>query len=169
VIELWCLCLDSHCLWLFMCGYSGQQCCVKDQRMSLLFWNRRLPFLGRSRVKHTHTQHYAHRKQSSQWRNWRGSERQMPPWQLSRGALFGFLCFLNDFINFKPLVYINFCIAKILSEILSWNESKRYSCYSFFLKKEWPTECQWKVTALTVDPSLVAETLFEEVFGGTEL
>jgi len=25
---MWCLCLDPHCLWLFMCGYFGQQCCL---------------------------------------------------------------------------------------------------------------------------------------------
>jgi len=31
--------------------------------------------------------------------------------------------------------------------------------YSFFLKKEWMTECQWKETVLTVGPSLVAEAL----------
>jgi len=44
------LCLEPHCLWLFMCGYSGQQCCVKDVSSLLLFWNRRLSSLGRSRV-----------------------------------------------------------------------------------------------------------------------
>jgi len=70
---IWCLCLDLHCLLLFILVflflfylfiylvffifYSGPVILVSSVvlRMSLLFWNRRLPSLGRSRVEHTHT------------------------------------------------------------------------------------------------------------------
>jgi len=50
---MWCLCLDPHCFWLFMCDHSGQQCCVKDvSSISISKWS---PSLERSGVKHTHT------------------------------------------------------------------------------------------------------------------
>jgi len=41
---MWCLCLNLHCLWLFMSGNSGQQCCVKDvSSISILKWKDLIP------------------------------------------------------------------------------------------------------------------------------
>jgi len=51
---MWCLCLNSHCLWLLMCGYSGPSVVLR-MYLLFLFWNRRLPSLEKSRVEHTHT------------------------------------------------------------------------------------------------------------------
>jgi len=51
---MWCLCLEPHCLCTVILVSSVVL------RMSLLFLNRRLPSLGRSRVENTHTHSHTH-------------------------------------------------------------------------------------------------------------
>jgi len=87
-----------------------------------------------------------------------GGERANATWAqmwgpfLEIGPPFGFVFFLNNFINLV-LLFIQICFC--YTAAVPWKALRK----SFFKRYFHCLECQWKVTALTVVPSLVEETL----------